>query len=576
MSADATHGAREGMPQGMPSRHADRGMWYWALSFARPHWPLFALVLLLSLAVAGAGLAQPYLTKVLIDDGILAGRFDQVILSVACLVGLALLSSLFGGITRYIYVNASARVLHAMRESMLAHLLTLSPDFYARTRQGDIHARLDGDMGELQRFMVDSLLSLVNNGFMLIGSVLMLGWMSSELLVLLLVVLLLNSLFLKCVRPRLETLNRQVRERGSDLAAFFVETLGLVKCVQMFNGQKREVQKLNGLHYDLRETTLRLQVLGYVAGAVPALVMSVSIAGVFLLGGYRIAEGSMTLGTLIAFVTYMQRASGPAQSLMGLYVAYQRARVSLGRVRELSTRQPAVQPPEKADRIVVCGPGELVLQGVSFRYPGATQNILCKLEQHIPAGSRVALRGASGRGKSTLVDLLQRHFDPSEGRIILDGEDLRRHDLDQLRRMVAVVSQDTQLFAASLLDNIRYGRPEASDEEVMKAARAAGVDEFAGSLEEGYQTRLGQRGTLLSGGQRQRVALARVLLMRPRVLVMDESTSGVDTRQEARIHREVDRLFAGQTRIFISHRPLSDEVFDVVIDLDIPQLEEVS
>jgi ATP-binding cassette subfamily B protein len=576
MSAKATHGAREGMLSGMPSRHADGDMWRWALSFARPHWRTFVLVLLMSLAVAAGGLAQPYLTKVLIDDGILAGRFDQVIWSVASLVGLALVSSVLGGMTRYVYVSASARVLHAMRESMLAHLLKLSPAFYVRTRQGDIHARLDGDMGELQRFMVDSLLSLVNNSFMLIGSVVILGWMSSELLLLLLIVLALNSLFLKFVRPRLESLNRLVRERGSDLAAFFVETLGLVKCVQMFNGQQRELNTLKGLHTNLRETTLRLQVLGYVAGAVPALVMSVSIAGVFLVGGYRITEGSMTLGTLIAFVTYMQRASGPAQSLMGLYVAYQRARVSLGRVRELSTQQPAVQSPDAAQRVRVCGPGELLLENVSFRYPGATKPILSGLDLHIAAGSRVALRGASGTGKSTLVDLLQRHFDPSEGRIHLDGEDLRRYDLEQLRRRVAVVSQDTQLFASSLLDNIRYGRPEASDDEVMAAARAAGVDEFAGSLEAGYQTRLGQRGTLLSGGQRQRVALARALLMRPRILIMDESTSGIDTDQEARIHREVDRLFARQTRIFISHRPQSDEVFDAVIDLAAPQLEEVS
>lgn len=576
MRAEATHGAREGMPQGMPSRHADRDMWRWALSFARPHWHTFALVLLMSLAVAGGGLAQPYLTKLLIDDGILAGRFDQVIWSVACLVGLALLSSLLGGIIRYVYVNASARVLHAMREAMLAHLLKLSPNFYTRTRQGDIHARLDGDMGELQRFMVDSLLSLVNNSFMLIGAVLMLAWMSGELVLLLLGVLAINGLFLRFVRPRIETLSRLARERGSDLAAFFVETLGLAKCVQSFNGQTRELERLDGLHRSLRETTLRLQLVGYLAGAVPGLVMSVSIACVFLVGGYRITEGSMSLGVLIAFVTYMQRASSPAQSLMGLYVAYQRARVSLGRLRELSTQRPAVLSPEGSDRIVVCGPGELALEHVSFRYPGASHPTLTGLSCRIPPGSRVAIRGASGVGKSTLVDLLQRHFDPSDGHIALDGEDLRRHDLEQLRRMVTVVSQDTQLFACSLLDNIRYGHPEASDEDVMAAARAAGVDEFADSLEAGYQTLVGQRGTLLSGGQRQRVALARAILMRPSVLILDESTSGIDPDQEARIYRQIDLLFARRTRIFISHRPLKDESFDVVIDLDDQQLEKPS
>lgn len=568
LGAFAAHAAGGGIPQGMPSQQADMDMWRWALSFARPHLYRFGLVLILSLVVAAVSLAQPYLTKILIDDGILAGHFDQVVWSVATLVCLALISSVLGGITRYVYVNASALVLHGMREAMFSHLLKLSPDFYSRTRQGDIHTRLDGDMAELQRFLVDSLLSLVNNGFMLIGSVFILSWMSAELVALLIGVLLINSLFLKIVRPRIEKLTRLAREGGADIASFFVETLGLAKCVQTFNGQGREVEKLDGLHRNLREVTLRLQVVGYVAGAVPSLVMSLSIALVFLVGGYRITEGAMTLGVLIAFVTYMQRASGPAQSLMGLYVAYQRARVSLGRVRELFTQLPAVLSPTGVDRIVVCGSGEFSLTNVTFRYPFAPYKTISGLSCHIPAGSRVAIRGASGTGKSTLVDLLLRHFDPNEGRIILDGVDLRRHDLEQLRRMVTVVSQDTQLFACSLLENIRYGRSEASNEEVMVAARTAGVDEFADSLEFGYQTRLGQRGTLLSGGQRQRVALARAILMQPKVLILDESTSGIDPDQEARIYSEVDLMFARRTRIFISHRPLSIDAFDIVIDLD--------
>ena len=402
---------------------------------------------------------------------------------------------------------------------------------------------------------------------MLVGSVVILAWMSVELVVLLCCVLIINGLFLRYVRPRIECCTRSTRERGSDVAAFFVEILGLTKCVQMFNGQAREHNRLAKLHDSLREANLRLQVIGYLASAVPGLVMSLSIAGVFLVGGYSITEGTMTLGVLIAFVTYMQRASSPAQSLLGLYVAYQRARVSLGRVRELSSEVPAVSTPTVPGCIVASGQDELILDNLSFRYPGTDNLVFSNLTWHVPAGSRVFVRGPSGSGKSTLVDLLQRHFDPDTGCILLGGKDIRCYDLKSLRDAVVVVSQDTQLFSCSLLDNIRYGQPKASDDAVMEAARVAGVDEFVKTLPEGYQTPLGPRGIRLSGGQRQRVALARAILLQPSVLIFDESTTGIDTDQEARIHREIDRLFAGRTRIFISHRALGDEKFDIIIDI---------
>ncbi|MNJ26104.1 Lipid A export ATP-binding/permease protein MsbA [compost metagenome] len=562
-------GIEAGRQGRLPACHTDLGMWRWLLSFATPYWRIFAFVLVLSLLVAAAGLAQPYMTKTLIDDGILAGSFDRIVWCVAVLVGLAVLSMLISGLVRHLYVNASARVLHDMRATMFDHLLLLSPDFYARTRQGDLHVRLNNDIGELQRFMVDALLGLINNSFMLVGAVVMLGYMSGELLLLLLMVLLLNSIFLKLIRPRVELLNQQARDRGADIAAFFVEILSLAKCVQMFNGQRRERERLNFLQEDLRLATLRLQVTSYLAGAVPGLVMSLSIATVFLIGGYRITEGVMSLGVLIAFVTYMQRANGPVQAMMGLYVSYQRARVSLSRIRELYRQQPAVVSPGNHLKVPVCGHGELRLENLSYCHSNAQEPVLKGLGQFIPAGSKVLVRGASGAGKSTLVDLLQRHFDPLAGRILLDGVDLRQYDLEQLRRMVVVVSQDAWLFSSSMLENIRYGQPEADERAVVEAARAAGVDEFTQRLEMGYQTLLGQRGALLSGGQRQRVALARALLMRPAVLILDESTSGLDVEQERLVHLSIDQAFGHCTRLFISHRPAMLEVaFDVVIDLD--------
>lgn len=562
------------MPAGMANASPELNLWRWILPYARPQRFRFLLVAVLSLGAAAAGLAQPYLSQRLIDDGMLKGNFSVVLACVGAMVSLAVLCALLAGVTRYVHGNASSRMLHSMREEMFEHLLALSPAYFSQTRQGDIHTRLNADVAELQRFVVDSLFSVMNNGLMLVGAVLMLGYMSPELLAVLVVVLLLNAAFLRAMRGRVERLSQEIRERGADLGAFFVEVLALVKCIQAFNGQERSATQLRELHDRQRTSSLRLQLLGYFVGALPGLVMSISISLVFLVGARRIAEGSLTLGILIAFVTYMQRASGPIQALAGLYTGYQRAKVSAARVRELSGQRPLVRTPPAA--VVVVGRGNLRFEDVHFAYPGSARAVLQGVTADIPAGSRVNVKGASGVGKSTLVDLLQRHFDPGAGRILLDAVDLREQDLKHLRSRIAVVSQNAELFSCSLLENIRYGRPTATDEEVIAAARVAGVDAFSDQLEHGLRTQVGQRGSRLSGGQRQRVALARAILLDPVVLILDESTSGVDRAMEERILQEVDTLFGSRTRIYISHRPIAGARFDQVIDLDALVLENAS
>ncbi|WP_060483110.1 ABC transporter ATP-binding protein [Pseudomonas sp. NBRC 111119] len=559
-------GHRFTLPQGGASGSADLNMWQWILPFAAPQWPRFAAVALLSLVVAAAGLAQPYLSQRLIDDGMLKGDFDTVLVCVSAMVALAVACALLGGVTRYLHTHASSRMLHGMREDMFKHLLTLSPHYFSSTRQGDIHTRLNADMAELQRFVVDSVFSVMNNTLMFAGAVIMLGYMSAELLAVLAAVLLVNAVFLRMARAHVERLSQETRERGTDIAAFLMETLGLVKCVQAFNGQARSFADLIRLHERQRVSSLKLQVVGYAVGSLPALVMSVSIALVFLVGAQRIAQGSLTLGVLIAFVTYMQRASAPVQALASLYTGYQRAKVSVGRVRELAQECPLIT--NTASARAVRGRGHLAIHQVTFAYPGSNRQALRAVTVDIPAGSRVLVTGASGSGKSTLVDLLQRHFDPDDGRILLDGVDLREHSLEHLRRRVAVVSQTTELFSSSLLENIRYGRPCASDDEVCLAARVAGVEAFAKQLEHGLDTLVGQRGSRLSGGQRQRIALARAILLKPRILILDESTSGVDSAMEAQILRDIDALFAGSTRILITHRPVVAFHADRVIDLN--------
>ena len=540
----------------------------WFASFLRPALPRLALVMLLSLAAVGAGLAQPYLTKRLIDDGLLAGQ-PQVVLEVAGLMAALALTALFlGASTRLLYVDASARILHSLRESLFAHLLSLSPEFFAHTRQGELMVRLDSDIAEMQRFALDLLLSATNSCVMLAGSLFILYQLSPALTEVMLLLIVLNAVFLRSVRPHIERLSRSTRERGASIASFLVEVLGATKSVQSYNGQQRERENLGRLHSALRQDTLRLQFVGYAAGALPGFLLALGTVGIFVLGTQSLqGQGPLTLGSLIAFASYVQRASGPIQSLLGMYVALQRARVSLDRVAELAAMRPAVAAPAEPLPLPRGG-GRIEIAGVSFSYPDAAGTVLEEAQLSIPAGAKLLLQGPSGAGKSTLADLLQRHYDPQRGSIRLDGVDLRHVDSAELRRAVVVVAQDAVLFSASIADNIRYGRPGASPEEVQAAARLARVDEFAAQLPQGLDTEVGERGAALSGGQRQRIALARAVLMHPRVLILDESTSGLDPGMDAEIRAAIDELFAGRTRIVVSHRPLPAAQFDLVAAID--------
>ena len=540
-------------------------LYLWASDFIRPEWPALAAVLLLSMLAVLFGLAQPLLTRALIDDGILAHDRAAVLASGAWMVGLALSALAVGFACRRIHVAASARILHRMRESLVAHVLRLSPAFFARMRQGDLLARLEGDLGEVQRFAVDAVLSAINSVLTLIGTVVLLGLLSPKLALFLALLMVLNSIVLSWVRPRIERLSQQSRDAGVEVSSFLVEKVGAVRCIQTHAAERRELERLGALHGTVRERLLSLQLFGYLGGAFPNLLLSLAVIGIFVGGSLSMLAGEpLTLGTLVAFATCVQRASAPLHALMGLYLQWQRVKVGLNRVDELR----ALDVPDAAAPLLVDAlpPGDLVVRDLAFTYPGAARAAFSGLNLTIPAGARVWLRGDSGSGKSTFIDLLHRHFEPSAGWMTIGGVNLKAIDRATLRRHVVVVSQEAVLFTGSLCDNIRYGRPDASRDEVERAAQTAGVGDFLSRLPDGLDAMVGPRGASLSGGERQRVALARALLMSPALLVIDEGTSSLDGALELRTLAAIDALLPQATRIVVSHRDLSQFAFDRVID----------
>ncbi|MDT8923489.1 ABC transporter ATP-binding protein [Pseudomonas taiwanensis] len=544
----------------------------WLYGFVRPHGRAIAVLLGLSLGASLLALAQPWLVKTLIDEGLLAKDYQTLWHMAAIMIAAGLLGTVLAGVNRYLHTRLSGRILFALRDDLYRHLQQLSPTFYGRRRIGDILSRLDGDVAEIQRFAVDSLFSAVSAVIGLVGAValmLMLSWQLSLLLALLVPI---EVLWLRWMRRKVEREVRNLRERSADVSSFLVETLPAMKFIQAAGQQGREAGRLDQLGQGYMRQLLKVQVTEFFTQAIPGTLTSWCRACAFLVGGWWVIQGTWQLGALIAFSTYMGMAVGPVQSLLGLYVAVQRMAVSLGRVMELKQESVAVRP--VADpRPMPDGPGDLRLEGVSFAHEGRQGAVLNNVQVYLPGGLKVAISGASGVGKSTLIDLLQRFYDPDTGRILLDGIDLRDLDLAALRRRIAVVSQDIVLFRGTLAQNLAYGVPEASREELERVVRLARLDSLVDSLPLGLDGLLGERGQQLSGGQKQRIAIARAVLQAPAILVLDEATSAVDEATEREVIAAIDQLFAGRTRILISHRASTLADADLHLYLDDGQLQ---
>ncbi|CRI56855.1 ABC transporter ATP-binding protein [Pseudomonas sp. CCOS 191] len=543
----------------------------WLYGFVRPQRGAIGVLLGLSLGASLLALAQPWLVKTLIDEGLLAKDYQTLWHMAAIMIIAGLLGTLLAGVNRYLHTRLSGRILFALRDDLYRHLQQLSPTFYGRRRTGDILSRLDGDVAEIQRFAVDSLFSAVSALIGLVGAValmLMLSWQLSLLLALLIP---LEVLWLRWMRRKVEREVRSLRERSADVSSFLVETLPAMKFIQAAGQQRREAERLDQLGQSYMGQLLKVQVTEFFTQAVPGTLTSWCRACAFLVGGWWVIQGTWQLGALIAFSTYMGMAVGPVQSLLGLYVAVQRMAVSLGRVMELKQEALAVREADDP-RPMPQGTGELRLDGVFFAHDGRQGVVLDQVQACLPGGAKIAISGASGVGKSTLIDLLQRFYDPDGGRILLDGVDLRELDLQALRRRIAVVSQDIVLFRGTLAQNLAYSTPQASREEIEQVVRLTRLDSLVQSLPLGLDGLLGERGQQLSGGQKQRIAIARALLQQPAILVLDEATSAVDEATEREVIAAIDQLFAGRTRILISHRASTLADADLHLELREGQL----
>ncbi len=519
--------------------------------YLKPYWRTLALVVAIGLLATVSGLAQPWLTRDLIDQALLRRDFNALARVAGLLVVITLLGFVLNAGSSYLYTKVSAQVLFDMRLALYRHLLALPPTFFARTRTGEIVSRMNNDIAEVQRVSSDALLSILSNVIFLIGSTILMLYLNPRLFVVSVILLPISIWAVRRYQDRLATHIEALRQRSADIGSFLIESLLGIRLIVTTVREQAQSEVFHQRNASFVDALLKMQVTSYFAGAIPGTVLTLSTASVFLYGGKLVIDGDLTIGGLMAFLAYHMRLLAPVQNLMGIYTSLVTGAVSLGRVSVLFDTRPVVSDGPKLLPNPHSG-ATIEMQEVSF-FHGETA-ILKNLSCTIPAGGVTVLLGPSGSGKSTIADLLIRLYDPAEGRILLDGQDIREYELPSLRSRIAVVEQVPFLTHATIAENLRYAAPNATMDQLHAAARSAQIHDFIVGLPEGYDTIVGERGLALSAGERQRIALARTLLRDPGILILDEPTSALDSDTELKLMESLRIACAGKTVLIITHR----------------------
>ena len=522
---------------------------------------LSLVTLLLATAIA---LAPPFLAKFALDDAVNGGGRLTLVVSLFLLAGLANWGMTYA--QTYLTGWVGERMLADLRTQLFEHLQRLSLGFYERTRAGVIISRLTNDVEALDQLVTDGVSSLVQSTLTLIGTAILLFVLDWRLALATLAVIPFMSVATVVFRRYSTRAYRAVRERLGLVTATLAEDIAGMRVVQAFTREQENIRNFREVSERYRQSNQQTVVLNAWYFPFVDLLSTVALAIVLGYGGHLYFEGAVGIGTLFAFMLYVQNFFDPVQQLSQLYGTFLSATAALDKINDLLDEQPQVVDPPGA-RDLGHLEGHVRFEGVRFTY-GRGDEVLHGIDLDVPAGTTVALVGHTGAGKSTIAKLLARFYDPTHGRITLDAADLRHVTQASLRRQLGVVPQEGFLFAGSVRDNIAFGRPDATDEQVVAAAGAVGAHDFVAALEDGYATELGERGSRLSLGQRQLVAFARALLADPRILVLDEATSSVDIGTERRIEVALRTLLAGRTAFVIAHRLSTIREADLIVVLE--------
>lgn len=549
--------------------HAELSRLRSLLPYLRPYVPQIAAALVALTVGAAAVLVIGQGLRFLIDRGFRGGDTALLDDALLAMVGIIAVLSLATFARFYLVSWVGERVVADIRRDVFRHILTLSPAFYEITRVGEVHSRLTTDTTLLQVVVGSSVSIALRNTLMFAGGLVMLVVTSPRLsgLVLLLVPLVVVPIVV--FGRRVRRLSRASQDRVADVGAYVEETLNAVRTVQAFGHEAVDRGRFEGRVAEARRTALRrVRARAFLTASVIMLVFG-GVATILWIGGHDVIAGRITPGALSAFVFYAIVVAGSVGAISEVIGDLQRAAGASERLMELLSVRPDIRPPADPRPLPAPPRGEVAFERVGFHYPALPERAaLAEFSLAVSPGERVALVGPSGAGKTTVFQLLLRFYDPQEGAILLDGVDLRAADPAEVRARIGLVAQDPVIFSGDAWENIAYGRPGASRDEIRSAAEAAAATEFLDRLPAGFDTFLGEKGVRLSGGQRQRIAIARAILRNPAVLLLDEATSALDSESERMVQMALERLMAGRTTLIIAHRLATVMKADRIVVID--------
>jgi len=540
-----------------------------AFSFLKPYRLQMAFATVALVFTAGISLLLVQFVRIIVDSGFVAGSSQSLGLAISGFLVVAILQAV-GTFARFYCVSwLGERVTADIRRAVFSHLMTLHPGYFEENLSGEIQSRITTDTTLLQTVIGSSVSVALRNFLMLIGGVVFLFITNPKLtsIVLLCIPLVIGPILI--FGRRVRHLSRHSQDEIANVGAYVGESIQHIKTVQAYNHQVEDERIFEGhVEAAFKVALARIRSRAFLITIVITLVFG-TIAAMIWSGGQAVINGTLSAGELTAFVVYAVIVGSAVGSISQVIGDLQRAAGATERLMELLHAPSDILPPENPVALPMPCKGEIVLDNVTFSYPTRLNTrAIDELVLTIKPGSSVALVGPSGAGKSTLFDLILRFYDPASGRILLDGIDIRQLGMQDLRAQIAIVAQQPAMFTGNVRENIRYGRPSASDAEVEEAAKAAFASEFIETLPQGYESYLGESGIRLSGGQKQRLAIARAILRDAPILLLDEATSALDAESERKVQIALERLMQNRTTIIIAHRLATVKNVDSIVVMD--------